>query len=74
MKNAEGLKAALVKHPKDTQKGVDLKKAFREIALIFIKYFSVNWIFESKIKEKLIYLKLRFKMIKMINYPELFFE
>lgn len=48
------------------------KKVLREISEVFIKFFSVNWIFHSKIAHKDVYLTYRFKMLRRVRNPELF--
>jgi len=48
------------------------KKMFQMISEIFIKYFSVNWIFHSKIQYRQTHLNFRFKMLRRIQNPELF--
>jgi len=49
-----------------------LKQAFRLIGEIFVKYFSVNWIFSGRMEYKKAYLKYRFKILRRIQNPELF--
>lgn len=48
------------------------KKVFMEVAVIFIKFFSVNWIFHSKVYNKDAHLKFRFKMLRRVKQPEFF--
>jgi len=48
------------------------KRLFRAISEIFIKYFSVNWIFDSKVQYKQAHLRSRFKILRRIQNPELF--
>jgi hypothetical protein len=48
------------------------KKIFQKVAEIFIKLFSVNWIFDGKVTYKQEYLKYRFKMLRRVKKPELF--
>jgi len=43
------------------------KRVCRRIAVIFLKYFAVNWLFQSNLKNKQLYLKLRFKLLKQIQ-------
>lgn len=65
-------RAVLVTTNKDSQEMISFKKIFREISEVFIKYFSVNWVFNSKIFHKEAHLKFRYKMLRRIQYPELF--
>lgn len=48
------------------------KRVFRSISIVFIKYFSVNWIMHGKVTHKITYLKYRFKMQRRIENPENF--
>ncbi len=48
------------------------KRAFIAISEVFIKYFSVNWIYNSRIFHKEAHLKFRFKMLRRVQNPELF--
>jgi len=48
------------------------KKAFIALGEAFIKYFSVNWIYNSRVFHKEAHLKFRFKMLRRIQNPELF--
>jgi len=56
----------------DSSELVAKKKAFIAIGKVFIKYFSVNWIYNSRVFHKEAHLKFRFKMLRRIQNPELF--
>jgi len=56
----------------DSQPTASCKRVFQKISEIFIKYFSVNWIFTARIAHKLVYLKYRGKMLRRVQNPELF--
>jgi len=56
----------------DSQEVLGSKKVFQMIAEVFIKYFSVNWIYHGKIVHKRAHLHFRFKMLRRIQSPELF--
>lgn len=56
----------------DDKTTADLKNGFRKISEIFIKFFSVNWIFNSKISDKAMHMKYRFKILRRIRNPEHF--
>ncbi len=56
----------------DSMELKSIKKAFAEIGEVFIKNFSVNWIFHGKVSYKKAYLKYRFKLLRRIKNPELF--
>jgi len=48
------------------------KRAFVGVSEVFIKYFSVNWIYNSRVFHKEAHLKFRFKVLRRIKNPELF--
>jgi hypothetical protein len=56
----------------DTMQVAACKNIFKEICKVFIKYFSVNWIFSSKISDRIVHLKYRFKLLRRIQDPEHF--
>jgi hypothetical protein len=72
IKGIDTFRALLMIHDTEEDNVVRCKKVFRKIGEVFIKYFSVNWIFSSKIIHKLTYLKFRFKILRRIKNPELF--
>ena len=55
----------------DTDNIIACKKVFKSIAIVFIKYFSLNWIFKRPEGCKTFYLKLRFKLINKLKKLEL---
>ena len=48
------------------------KRILKSIGIIFIKYFSVNWIFSSKLLYRMEYLKCRNRILRRIQNPEAF--
>lgn len=61
----------LVKKDDDTRLRA-YKEIFQRISIIFIKYFSVNWIFQGKMSYKQAHVNARFKMLRRIKNPEHF--
>jgi len=49
-----------------------VKSVFQEICILFLKMFSVNWIFSSKVTDKLSHLNCRFKILRRIRNPQHF--
>jgi len=45
---------------------------FQELSIIFLKFFFVNWLFNSKIDGKIIHLSFRFKMLRRVRDPDHF--
>lgn len=66
------LRDMLLVHRLDKEKLAICKRVFQEISVIFIKFFSVNWIFDSKVGNKIAHVKSRFKMLRRIKSPEYF--
>lgn len=56
----------------DSVKIQEFKKILRDMSIIFIKDFSTNWIFSSKLLDKMSHLKCRFKMLRRVMQPEHF--
>ncbi len=48
------------------------KRVFKELCLIFIRDFSVNWIYHSKVSDKLTHVKYRFKILRRVQSPVFF--
>jgi len=65
-------RSILIENNDDSPLIIKYKKLFKEISEVFIKYFSVNWIFSGKVLHKQAHLKFRFKMLRRIRCPELF--
>lgn len=68
----DSFRNTLVIKEEDSQLTMSCKKVFRHIGEVFIKHFSVNWIYNARIVHKLTYLKYRFKMLRRIQNPDLF--
>ncbi len=56
----------------DSEDTAKFKKVFSQISEVFIKYFSVNWIFSGRLTYKESHLKFRFKLLRRIKNPEAF--
>ena len=56
----------------DSKEVVTYKEMFKKVGEIFIKNYSVNWIFSGKVQHKEAHLKFRYKMLRRIRCPELF--
>ena len=65
-------RASLLPKEDDKEEIVAYKRLFREIGVIFVKYFSVNWIFSGKMKNRKVHLMMRFKMLRRLMNPEYF--
>jgi hypothetical protein len=71
IKGVNELRGFLIVQSKDSLKTCCFKKTFQKLSETFIKFFSVNWIFSSKLEYKLDYLKCRHKILKGIRDPSL---
>jgi len=56
----------------DAQSLAASKRAFIAISEVFIKFFSVNWIYNSRVFHKEAHLDFRFKILRRIQHPEHF--
>ena len=65
-------RSLLLKESQEDLTTVAFKKLFQAISEIFIKYYSVNWIFHSKVHYKQAHLNFRFKILRRIQNPEMF--
>jgi len=68
----DSFRAFLLVNSNDDAKLVAQKRAFQAMGIVFIKYFSVNWIMHGRINNKIVYLKNRFKILRRIQNPEVF--
>jgi len=66
------LRDLLVPTEQDDELVQGYKRVFKAIGLIFIRDFTVNWVYSSKISDKLTHLKYRFKMLRRVQNPEFF--
>ena len=65
-------RALLIPQKEDSEEIAAFKRVFKRIGEVFIKYFSVNWIFHGRVQYKEAHLKFRYKMLRRIQKPELF--
>ncbi len=72
MDGISSLRALLLVDSSDCPQTAAIKIAFQYTAEIFIKYFSVNWIYNSKLGDKLVHVKARYKILRRIRKPEYF--
>lgn len=68
----ESLRSLLLSHRGEGKEVLDYKNIFKAISIIFIKYFSVNWIFQGKMAHKQAHLRARYKMLRRVQNPEYF--
>ena len=68
----KNLRSMLLIDNKDPTEVVMFKKLFKYISVIFLKFFSANWLWSSKIGDKVTHLKYRFKIMRRVQNPEFF--
>ena len=68
----ERIKQMLIVTENDDEEEAAFKTIFKKIGEIFIKYFSVNWIFGGRLTYKQAHVAFRFKMLRRLRNPELF--
>lgn len=66
------VRTALLITATDSKEMVSNKRLFAKISEVFVKFFSVNWIYNSKITHKDAHLKCRFKILRRIRNPKNF--
>ena len=68
----QSLRNKLLIYPSDVENVARCKRVFQAVCEVFLKYFSVNWIFSSKVNDRLMHLKYRFKILRRVRNPEHF--
>lgn len=64
------LRELLLPHEGDSREVRAFRKIFQTLCEVFIKYFSVNWIYSSgKLYDKMAHLKCRYKLLRRIRDP-----
>ena len=63
------LRDILLVSEKDSEEMKTFKRIFQDLCIIFMKYFSVNWIYHGKMLEKEKYLHYRGKMLRRVQDP-----
>ena len=63
------LREILLISPNDKDEIIAIKVIFREITIIFLKFFAPNWIYSSQISDKYSHLKYRFKILRRVRNP-----
>lgn len=72
IKGISGFRVLLLIEEEDTEKVIAYKRVFQAISEVFIKYFSVNWIMNGRLADKMTYMKFRFNMLRRVQNPESF--
>jgi hypothetical protein len=70
--NISNFRTLLKEYPEDGELENAYKRVFKSIAEVFVKYFSVNWIYSGKITYREEHLRFRNKMLRRIQNPDLF--
>jgi len=68
----QSLRELLLVKRDDSSEQKGMKIVFKSICEKFLKYFSVNWIFHSKLSDKMKYLGYRGKILRRVQNPEHF--
>ena len=72
IESLQSFRSLLLITAKDDIRTASFKKIFGLLGEVFIKFFSVNWIFSGKILHKESHLQFRFKMLRRIKNPQFF--
>jgi len=68
----KGLRNLLLKERRDSAETIEFKKMFQKSCEVFLKFFCVNWIFNSKVEDRIKHLNYRFKILRRIQNPQYF--
>jgi len=63
------LRQMLLISPNDSAEATSIKNIFKDLTIIFLKYFAPNWIYNTKIIDKFAHLKFRFKILRRVKEP-----
>jgi len=66
------LRALLLHDGRDSKEMKIFKPVFQSVCLAFLKFFCANWIFNSKVADKMKHLKYRGKMLRRVQNPQFF--
>jgi len=72
IESIQSFRTVLLESEDDKEEIKAFRRIFASIGEVFIKYFSVNWIFSGRVTHKDAHLKFRFKMLRRIKNPENF--
>ncbi len=72
VQSIESLKRLLIVGVHDGPLVRTYKEVFRELSIIFLKFFSVNWIYGGRLLHRNAHLKFRFKMLRRVQNPQYF--
>lgn len=62
----------LVDKRQDSPEMIVFKQTFKDLSVNFIKFYCVNWVFHSRVSDKITHLNYRFKILRRIRNPEHF--
>lgn len=68
----KSLRKLLIIDESDKPQLASFKRIFKVLCVIFLKFFCVNWIFNSKVGDKIVHLNYRFRILRRIKDPEHF--
>ncbi len=68
----KSLRELLLPEAGDTEEIKFFKRKFQRVCEVFLKYFCVNWIFHSKVADKMKHLAYRGKILRRVQKPEHF--
>jgi len=68
----KSLRGLLLHDKKESKEMEAFKEEFQKLCEVFLKYFCVNWIFHSKVSDRIKHLQYRGKMLRRIQNPEFF--
>jgi len=68
----EDFRSLLLQRSDDSENVKTFRWLFQKMGEVFVKYFSVNWIFSGRLNYKMEYVRVRNKILRRIQNPEQF--
>ncbi len=68
----KNLRELLLVSKTDDENVAIYKKVFQQTCVVFVKFFSVNWVYNSKVSDKVTHVRYRGKLLRRIRNPEYF--
>jgi len=66
------LREMLLMGADEGEEDLEFKITFQKICIVFLKFFCANWLYDSKIAEKVMHLKCPFKIMRRGRTPQYF--
>ena len=68
----KGLRSLLVEERRSSNEMREWKAMFQKSCEVFLKYFCVNWVFNSRVDDKMKHLRYRARILRRVQNPAYF--